>query len=770
MQTAVEVRAALGRLADAETQRRAAMDECFDDASAVIAASPAAIARDVAPPLHSVAQRAELLSLRFNSTAEMATQLKNELEQLHAERKRVHEAIHWCSQVLLLKQAIAAWSAALETHDWDRCVAECQSVRGMDSAVVQSQFAQRMVPTAMLPGTAPETISVLTEALLHACTRNFAHYTAPATRSEAEATRFLTYFPKIGAHDAGLRVYTAFARGLAQAQGRDIQEMLETQSPPATVWYGTLWRMLFERLAVLINTHFPVVDRIFASNTQHGFVEGVLPGLSIDWTRLGTHLLAACTEHRYAKRLLHQARASQLQGLDTVRAVPHTAGRIFGRGVQQDRSMPFSLTRPSTPTPPQILQGPDLAMIDTLLSELAMIAHHWALFCRFLRNVLHVEMSSIDVAAQQAPTLAGGVEDALLHTYLPLQLWSLRVGVEKVHDLDTADLEARPCTSSLPDDLFFMLRTMLTRALSTSSLNVLERIVSQTIAVLESDYVEIIVLRMDGCRRGLNIARLVDGPRRTAALREVKATMIVYLNALDTSAEYTERLMHDLQQESVLEQYFDAHDASESSALALAQDVLGRLEMLAPKLRASLHLELGELFGTLIEPHTRTFMSDLVRDLDYALDEHAYARAEEADMVRKRLGAAWNNIMPGYREKLTQHTYAFLFAMAVDAIVQPFETGVLQMRVTELGALRFDKDVRAMLAFLGAQTPWGVRDKFARLQQIAYVLTRDEEEEVRAPKTNPKDEHVDVYEAGTNIGISWQLTPAEVQAVQALRI
>lgn len=53
------------------------------------------------------------------------------------------------------------------------------------------------------------------------------------------------------------------------------------------------------------------------------------------------------------------------------------------------------------------------------------------------------------------------------------------------------------------------------------------------------------------------------------------------------------------------------------------------------------------------------------------------------------------------------------------------------MRADEqLGALRFDKDLREVIAFLADQAPWGVRDKFARLQQIAYVLNADEGNEV----------------------------------------
>jgi hypothetical protein len=41
----------------------------------------------------------------------------------------------------------------------------------------------------------------------------------------------------------------------------------------------------------------------------------------------------------------------------------------------------------------------------------------------------------------------------------------------------------------------------------------------------------------------------------------------------------------------------------------------------------------------------------------------------------------------------------------------------------QLGALRFDRDLRSISAFLSAQTSFGgSREKFIRLQQIATVL------------------------------------------------
>ena len=40
----------------------------------------------------------------------------------------------------------------------------------------------------------------------------------------------------------------------------------------------------------------------------------------------------------------------------------------------------------------------------------------------------------------------------------------------------------------------------------------------------------------------------------------------------------------------------------------------------------------------------------------------------------------------------------------------------------QLGGLQFDKELRALVGYLTAITQWTIRDKFARLTQIATVL------------------------------------------------
>jgi len=69
----------------------------------------------------------------------------------------------------------------------------------------------------------------------------------------------------------------------------------------------------------------------------------------------------------------------------------------------------------------------------------------------------------------------------------------------------------------------------------------------------------------------------------------------------------------------------------------------------------------------------------------------------------------------------------------------------------------FDKEVRALVSYLTNTTSWSIRDKFARLTQMATILNLERVNEI-----------LDYW--GSNSGpLTWRLTPTEVRLVMSLR-
>lgn len=69
-----------------------------------------------------------------------------------------------------------------------------------------------------------------------------------------------------------------------------------------------------------------------------------------------------------------------------------------------------------------------------------------------------------------------------------------------------------------------------------------------------------------------------------------------------------------------------------------------------------------------------------------------------------------------------------------------------------------DKEVRALAGYLTTSTSYSIRDKFARLTQIATVLNLE------------KITEISDYWGNHDGAITWRLTPTEIRSIMALRL
>lgn len=77
--------------------------------------------------------------------------------------------------------------------------------------------------------------------------------------------------------------------------------------------------------------------------------------------------------------------------------------------------------------------------------------------------------------------------------------------------------------------------------------------------------------------------------------------------------------------------------------------------------------------------------------------------------------------------------------------------------VYQLGGLALDKEVRSLVSYLSSVTSWSVRDKFARLTQIATVLNLERVNEISD------------YWGVDSGALPWRLTPSDIRQIMSLR-
>ncbi|KIM48961.1 hypothetical protein M413DRAFT_59758 [Hebeloma cylindrosporum] len=683
--------------------------------------------QSISPQLNELQVDASLLARKVSNTAETAERVGSRVRSLDEEMGRVREASDRVGQVMELKSSLSALQESIEGQDWETAARHCARAMALPLEVISGPFAEVAVPTSeshLPPG---QTLQAAREMLLSVFRRNFAE--ASHARDSSATSRFFKLFPAIGWEAEGLDAYATFVVELVRARS---PATAKTSSP---LYYITSLTSLFESIAMIVDQHQPVVDKYYG----HGKMKNVVLRLLEEADRVTKALISGWEEDRSIQRKLSE--------------------------VSNNPPVPLFSSNPRR-QPEDV--GLDPREIDQVLSELAGMIGRWHLFKKFLSDALKenaLELSSNEDTVQIIkPTLETTPEESDIvantesHTifehlvttyYIPLEIWYTRTIVDKAHRLSTPDFLQPHITTTTPDDVFYILKSIVTRLLTTGSLGGAERTLHHLRDVIDRDYIGVLKRKLDDVYKPSGPPPSNVRPERVE--RDNRATFITLLNDLDISTSHLERLLHDLVESPLITQYFLEEEQG------IVKDRILTLTSLTVRLKSTLRSGLEQLFNQLLRPKFRNFIPDIYKDISYVLDEDGYSTADYQDLARKRFIKAWEILVDGYKDALSEGNYRLFIGLALDVLLRPWEKFVMGVKYTELGAVRFDRDLRAIITYLASQTTSGViREKFLRMQQISTLLNLD------------SDEDVDEFYNGS--GISWKIGPHEARAIASLKV
>ncbi|EIW60719.1 COG4-domain-containing protein [Trametes versicolor FP-101664 SS1] len=697
--------------------------------------------KSLAPPLDALVADTRLFDQTVSFTARTAQDVGGRVQSLDEEMRRVREASERVSQIIELKSSLAALQSSIDQQDWEAATRHCARAMALPLDVISGPFAETAVPTPESHLPPAQTLQAAREQLLAVFRREFDK--ASRARDANATSRFFKLFPAIGWEAEGLQAYASFVVELVKVRP---PASAKTSSP---LYYITALTALFESIALIVDQHQPVVEKYYGV----GKMGLVLERLLQEADRVVKDLVEGWEEERSMKRKLSD-----------ISSTPLSAG-----------------IRPNTAIDLVDEDLVDAREIDKVLTEAASMSGRWGLFRKFMHDRLTEDIEDDEddgdedtthartnlTNPSRPPSNSGGedtipagfqvvedsqacktIENMLTTYYTPLEVWYTRCAIEKAHRLSTHDLSQTPITTTTPDDAFYILKSVLSRMLSTASAATVERTSNQLRDVMDKDYSRVIKQKLDNVYKGGSAG---PGARGEKAERENRQSFIILLNDLDVSSSHMERLAKDLAQSAHIPQHF-----LDSEVDAVRASLNGFVN-LVPKFRSTLRAGVEQLFNQLLRPKLRTFIPDVYKDVSYVLDEDGYSGAELQDLVRKRFVKAWEGLIEGYKDAFTESNYRLFFGLALDVLVRPWEKFVVGLKYSELGAIRFDHDLRAVVAYLSSQTVFGdVREKFVRLQQIGTLLNLDSEE--------------DVDEFYNGSGIAWQLSQQEARAVANLRV
>ncbi|KAJ3025059.1 UNVERIFIED_CONTAM: Golgi transport complex subunit 4 [Siphonaria sp. JEL0065] len=695
-----------------------------------------------------------------NDTADMARLISKKVRLLDKEQKRVRALLALIDDLSEVRDSAAQVQLAIDKEDWELAAIHVQRFLKHDVDRIRSPVdsTKRKLSTdpstsiidsdpildptlnnsdqsdLFCPPGSPDPIDTLLDAkktLLKTITSEFD--AAVAASDQESVVRFFKLFAVVGERAMGLDKFAVVLAQVVRRLGQDLMRAVSEAERVPTLYADILTR-LYESVASLIDQQEMIVERHYGP----GRLLRVIAKLQKEVDVRTSIVIESFEDKRDISRKI-----ADINALDVA--------------ASQNKPAP----------PAAVLLDP--REVDALVNEIAIISQRTRLFVRFLEVRAKGEeekLASLDEEDEGSkPTSSatnvgeGGVVrrrpaelegialnkqsglslrvKELMSNFATLQEFFLKKSIEKAIKLD--EHEAGSQTSSSVDDVFYIVKTSMSRTLSTADPITICTVLESVGRILETEYVSVFLKRLSAGNMG------------TLETKEGKIGLLILLNNLDTSCDYIQKLVKEINSE--IERSFSTSLPAEVEQM---KTCLGSLTDYGSSFKRTLMIWVENIFNQMVKPKIRPAIVDVCKDVKYVLSEEEYVDADVQDMFMKRFTREFGKIIALFKSTYSPRNHNQNISYFIETILSEWERHIFaNLKVNALGALRFDKDLRSVTTYLTGLTNWNIRDKFVRLNNIGSLLNVE-----------------GLGEVAEVIGVSagWRLSAADVKKVLVLRI
>ncbi|KAK9819498.1 hypothetical protein WJX81_007056 [Elliptochloris bilobata] len=626
--------------------------------------------------LEVVAADADGLAGSVRGTADLAERVSRKVRELDTAQSRIHATLARINIMVDRTAAINGVRAALEAEDYEAAARHVQAFLALE---------QRFGPIhdELDSKQAQEQRRVLEEAQarLQAVVRERLEE-ARGRRDHATILRFTRLFPLLGMPDEGLRWFVDYLRQLVTARAKENYSHLVESAGSGGADFATTLTELLRDVAVALDENEPFLREAFGP-------QAVLEAAS--------GLQRACDEQgtRVLQRFVQLRRLPQL-----VKEV----GSLSAAGRSADASAAM---------PPPV----DPRQVEGYLEELLLLCQRSEEYAQFVLGAMAAAVAPAVLGAARENAFRSGPFSLLVRElgayYINMEEFYLDENVGKAIRIN--EWSGGALTTSMVDDVFFILQKCGRRALATGSVQCVCAVLGQLNNLLAH-----------------NLRAALDAQWKPAATRLLQAVaaqcgegagasgdasqaaeQAAALNNADMSTSYVLKLRAELEEQAAA--LFGAPSDREriKSVLADLAKTSSDFKHIAGK--ALDHLSSG------IVPRLRPAFDEAAA-ASYELGDAEYAANEvEATWVTGLLGTLVA-CLQWLQPMLTPGNFDVLVASLLNKVVDRVEAVMRLKRFSQLGGLQLERDVRLLVSVLGEATGRPVRDKFARLAQMGTLL------------------------------------------------
>lgn len=651
--------------------------------------------------LHIVKADSDHLLSNVSSTCHLADHVSAKVRQLDLAQSRVSDTLLRIDAIVHRSHCLDGVHKALQSDDFESAANYVQTFLQIDAkfkdSAASDQRNQLLAAKKQIQGIVRKRLSAAVD-----------------QRDHPTILRFIKLYPPLGLEEEGLQAYVSYLKKVISLRSRMefdqlvelMKEQSQSDSNSGRINFIACLTNLFKDIVLAIEENNEILRNLCG---EDGIVYAICE-LQEECDSRGSLIINKYMDYRKLAKLTSDINSYKSNLLS---AVP---------------------------------EGPDPREVELYLEEILSLTQLAEDYTEYMVSKIRA-LSSVDpelvpraTKAFRSGNLSRVVQD-IMGYYVILEGFFMVENVRKAISIDEHVLDS--LTTSMVDDVFYVLQSCCRRSISTFNIHSVIAILSNAVSLLGSEYNEALQQKMREPNLG---AKLFLGG---SAVQKTGSEIATALNDMDVSSEYALKLRHEIEEQCA--EVFPAPADRER-----VKSCLSELNEMSNTFKKALNMGMEQLVAT-VAPRIRPVL-DNVATISYELSEAEYADNEVNDPWVQRLLHAVEANVAWLQPLMTTNNYDMFVHLIIDFIVKRLEVIMMQKRFSQLGGLQLDRDARALVSHFSGMTQRTVRDKFARLTQMATILNLEKVSEI-----------LDFW--GENSGpMTWRLTPAEVRRVLGLRV
>ncbi|KAL8591236.1 hypothetical protein ACOMHN_017560 [Nucella lapillus] len=685
------------------------------------------------PNLQILETDSRQLNSMISFTSTLAENVSGKVRKLDLAKSRVVECSQRVEDILDLKFCTDGVQIALQNEDYEKAAGHVHRFRNLDETVIRMSAETSEVPGSTLD-TSFKLLYESEEKLKNIVNNKFD--AAVHSQDVASVERFFKIFPLLAMHKEGITKFSKYlAAQISEKADNNLKLALHASEDNrrGAVLFADTITLLFEGIARVVEIHQPLVETYYGP----GQLFPMLQTLQNECDRQTRKIVENFKSRRQYDKLIRQVQQSM--------------------ALQQKQTVGERM---------------DPRQLDVVLSEVALISARAELYTRFMRRralgdfeVAMPEEESRKERGKEVEAFWSGCEmsrniQELIGVYIMMEEYFMREMILKAVNMDA--IEEGQHTSSMVDDTFFIVKKSVRRAISSCSIDGVCAMLNHACTILEQDFREVLYQRLRaGFPSGFDLqqaynlvqASITQGKLQSSDAEKVKAraSFLTSLNNAEVSCDYCKALKNNLEDE-VSKLYVQCTEQSK----AKLESCLSDLGTVSGRFKDVVDYGFSQLSSSAIKPRIRP-LTDSFLSTNHNISEEEFSIYEANDPWVQGSIVTLDTMLSTFKSSLTSANYDTFVTLVTTEITAQLEKALGKTAFNRLGGLQFDKELRALVGYLSSVTTWTIRDKFARLTQMATILNLERVSEI-----------MDYW--GQNSGpLTWRLTPAEVRQTLGIR-